>query len=470
MEFILIIISLGIFPLTQTPWTESKPAVSYYNGHYLVVYEDNRNGDKDIYGIDFSPDSSFFVNFLVTRKPYDQKNPDVVTTEGGISGVTYESAHMSAYWLVGDIDFNLILPNGLVRDTSGTMPLPGLATWQSILDFVTPMIAFYENAFLVVATASVISDWAIYSYVSGVFLDTTADQIGNPFVIFDSPYFYKSPYPAVASHHNGFACVVHRFIHYKDTLFAYYMEGPLDTLPDSFFICTSTVNAGWCDRDLSYGEGSFLFTMENQGACQIECVVFSFPNNVLNRFNIENARNHSTAFAFDKFYLFYTDSLGQLYGLRIDNSGNILDPQGIPIIVDQNQKFDPDVVFDGEKFFLTFSMNNDLYGVFIDSSLSVNVKEVPKISLPINLRVLPSITRGNLSVSFYLSKKGEFKIELFDIVGRKSILLRRMFPSGKHVLQLRLPPLIPTGMYFLRLRSQKESSVRKIIYIKPYSN
>ena len=59
----------GEFQITTNPFDQSRPAL--YND--IVVFQDNRNGNWDIYGYDLESEEEF----PICTDPFDQQNPGI---------------------------------------------------------------------------------------------------------------------------------------------------------------------------------------------------------------------------------------------------------------------------------------------------------------------------------------------------------------------------------------------------------
>ncbi|RKX71664.1 hypothetical protein DRP53_00840 [candidate division WOR-3 bacterium] len=74
----------------------------------------------------------------------------------------------------------------------------------------------------------------------------------------------------------------------------------------------------------------------------------------------------------------------------------------------------------------------------------------------------PNPARGRIRIGFGLSEKSEASISLYDPVGR--VVLNRdlgILPSGYHQRELRLS--VPSGIYFLRLETDRKTFQRKVV-------
>jgi hypothetical protein len=111
------------------------------------------------------------------------------------------------------------------------------------------------------------------------------------------------------------------------------------------------------------------------------------------------------AVAFDgtNYFVVWTDynsggNFYDLYGARVDVSGNVLDPAGISISIGPEDQSNPSVAFDGENYFVVWqdernegSLVYDIYGARVDTTGTVlDPSGIPIVTVP-NSQELPSL-------------------------------------------------------------------------------
>ncbi len=80
-----------------------------------------------------------------------------------------------------------------------------------------------------------------------------------------------------------------------------------------------------------------------------------------------------------------------------------------------------------------------------------------------NLRLTPSITRGYLLFDPPRNLGGRFKIEFYDISGRR---VAKFQFSRPHPVKLELPSKLPNGIYFYRIRASSQTAEGKILLLR----
>ncbi len=78
----VVLDSLGIL-ISAAVDTQASPSVSFNGVNYLVVWQDNRNGDWDIYGALVSPAGVVIDSFPVSTQPGDQIEPAIARGPSG---------------------------------------------------------------------------------------------------------------------------------------------------------------------------------------------------------------------------------------------------------------------------------------------------------------------------------------------------------------------------------------------------
>jgi len=70
-------------------------------------------------------------------------------------------------------------------------------------------------------------------------------------------------------------------------------------------------------------------------------------------------------------------------------------------------------------------------------------------------------------MAFTISQPSRVELRVYDFFYNEVItLIEGDLPSGRHVMQFRPPPTMPTGMYFYELKTDHFRDLRRMIYIK----
>ena len=82
------------------------------------------------------------------------------------------------------------------------------------------------------------------------------------------------------------------------------------------------------------------------------------------------------------------------------------------------------------------------------------------------IRIFPNPVANYAAISYYLDKEKEVSLMLFDCSGRKlKSLIKGKEKGGKHTFNLDCKTL-PTGVYFIKLKTPEEAFTKKILIVK----
>ena len=108
-----------------------------------------------------------------------------------------------------------------------------------------------------------------------------------------------------------------------------------------------------------------------------------------------------------------------------------------------------------------------LYDSYLDIQ-STNTNSTPKIPMRIN-GIFPNPSFGKLQVNVDNYPGGSATLNIYNLLGQ-NILSKNInnLPYGKHYIELDLNNGLAasTGMYFIRIQTQKEQAVKKCIILK----
>ncbi len=478
MNLLLIILfSSNVFNITNTPWQEVKPAVSMRGRNFIVVYQDNRDGDWDIYGIEFNENLSEYYPFLVHDDTLTDENPDIATSPNGVSGVVFKGEHGeegdNGPYYIEDAYFNVIFPHGYVPFENGILVKSGISnpfyggSW-----FFNPRISVRGDTFNVVFQEEAYAEppQSHWFWAWSGFFNTYGEPVGPTHIINEEPV--DTRFGATTSSQDRF------FV-------AFIVDTPMceegaqrrflriscygnPSTPSFNYDVTEMPEICYYSKeiaDFTYGDNYFLYSVPYSDENRVINVIFKLPDTLISKFSIPNARNPSISFTGGKFFIFYNDTLGNIRCLKIDP----VNPErtgfeGKVILSGEGYRSHPDVVFDGEKFLVVFDMDDDIYGAFVDTSLNVEVAETWEERESWS-RLSSNITNGDLQLSLHLEKESHVEVTIFDPLGRGYPLLSRNFPLGDISVRLTLPDELPRGIYFISIRVDCVSTVKKLLYI-----
>ncbi|MEO0102820.1 MAG: T9SS type A sorting domain-containing protein, partial [candidate division WOR-3 bacterium] len=353
-----IIISTAIYE----QW---DPAVAFDGTNYLVVWEDNRNGDWDIYGARVNPTGVILDPdcIPISHVSYSDEWSPSVAFDGTNYLVVWEDDRDGE----GDIYGARVSQTGVVLDPEG-IPIS-----TAYYDQWYPSIIFGGvNYFVAWEDYRNGSDWNIYGArvsQAGVVLDPEGISISTP--------FRDQEYPAVAFDGTSYLVV-------------------------------------WQDQRNSYSPDIYGARVSQSGSVLDPDGI---PVAVANR----NQRSPTLTFAGTNYLVVWYDNrdnrdYANIYGARLTPAGVVLDSNGIPIATLPNvDKEYPVVAFDGTNYLILWEdyRNNsdtaDIYGAKLSPS-GVVVDSFP-VSLQFGNQYSPALARGfgNQILIIYTGWTGEYQ-------------------------------------------------------------
>ncbi|MEO0071630.1 MAG: hypothetical protein ABIK39_06060 [candidate division WOR-3 bacterium] len=170
------------FAISTAGNSQTSPALSFDGTNYLVAWQDTRNGNWDIYGARVTPDGIVLdtAGFGISITRYWETSP----------AISFDGTNYLVVWISGDIYGARVTPDGVVLDTQG---IP-ISTGPYYQDF--PAVAFDGTNYLVVWSdqrnldnydiygARVTPDGVVLD-TQGIFLFTAGNDQTYPKVAFD---------------------------------------------------------------------------------------------------------------------------------------------------------------------------------------------------------------------------------------------------------------------------------------------
>ncbi|HDM90324.1 MAG TPA: T9SS type A sorting domain-containing protein, partial [candidate division WOR-3 bacterium] len=149
--------------------------------------------------------------------------------------------------------------------------------------------------------------------------------------------------------------------------------------------------------------------------------------------------------------------------VRYDPETGLIDSTGVPVIVTPEPITELSAAFDGEKIFLAFVQNDDIYGVFLNSYLQVieGIAIGKEAEAPITLS--PNPVKGNILRAVIRTPEVPLSFEIYDVSGRKIGRCRPNFLNGSQAI-LELPASIGPGVYFLAARTRGKTY--RVMFLK----
>ncbi len=403
----------------STAWDYQEfPAIAFDGTNYLVVWQDYRNWEFDIYGARVTPTGVVLDpdGIPISTASYDQYFPslDFDGTNYLIAWTDERSGDES------DIYGTRVSRAGTVLDPNG------IPICTATYDQYPPDVAFDGTNYFVVWDDGRSGE---YYDIYGTRV-TTGGYVLEPNGIAISTAPYEQWFPQVAF--DG----IHYFVVWQD------------------------------DRDGDW-YWDVYGTRVNLGGVVLE------PQGIPVSTAEESQYNPTLAFDGTNYLVVWTDNrnwAADIYGARVTSAGTVLDPQGIELINQLEPRFDPSIVKGpSSQLLLTFTGYvplcgaTKILGAFYPSP---GITEDITTKIDFGFKVLPNPIRKTGMVELTLAKESEIELALFDVSGRKvSTIVSGIYPLGIHQIQFNTKTITP-GLYFLRLKIEKQSLVTKVINIK----
>jgi hypothetical protein len=286
---------------------QNDPAVAFDGTNYLVVWSDDRAGERDLYAARLTPGGTVLdpAGIPVGTMPGFQTEPEV----------TFDGNNFLAVWVhraggVSQVQGARVSPGGTLLDPAGILIADGLGQDQSGLaltsDGTNSLVAWHSGAFDESIVARLVSASGTVVGSAFTIIPPTADCVSSPDVAFDGTNF-------LVTAHDG-----------PDTTWT-------RVAPSGGIIDQHGLAVGLCDRAAVAFNGTNYFVTWSQGP---------FDN---------------------------TD----IYGTRVDTAGVALDPSGIPVTTAPGRQEDPQAAANGPFLIVwtdNRSGQQDVYGARISAA------------------------------------------------------------------------------------------------------
>ena len=347
------------------------PAVAFDGTDFLVVWQDERSGESDIYGARMTKDGAVLdpSGIAVSTAAYDQSFP-AVSFDGTNFLVVWQDEREDEF---GDIYGARVSMAGAVLDPTG------IAICRVVYDQMFPAVAFDGANFLVVWEDERNGYGDIYGARvtgAGAVLDTTgiavsaaADDQGGPGVAFDG---------------SNFLVVWHdlRGGEFYDIYGARVSVAGVVLDPAGIAVSTAPDDQEW--PAAAFDGTNFNISWQDwRGgiAGDIYCARMSQAGAVLDPSGIAVSRTQDdqgyprVAFSGSSFLMVWEDdrdSSYSIYGARVTKEGSVLDSSGIPVSTTTDDQWFPAIGYDGTNYFVVWQDARhgayDIYGARIAPS------------------------------------------------------------------------------------------------------
>ena len=356
------------------PGGQSLPAVAFDGSDWLVVWQDSRDGEPDIYGTRVAADGTVLdsLGILIASEPGDQVGAAAASNGGGFLVVWDDKRSGSSH----DVYGARIAPDGTVLDPAGTLLCT--ATGDQEYAAVT-----YDgtNYFVVWDDLRDGGTWDLYATRVDSSC-TVLDPAGIPVATYPSQEFS----PAVASSGAGVLVVWHDSRNGPKDIYG--ARVALDgTVLDTNAIAVST-GAAYQTYPATAFDGTNYMAVWQEWRLNSSYDIFgtrvATDGTVLDTLGI----SVSTAAA-DQLYPAvapggsaclvvwqdYRSNAYDIYGARLGLDGSVLDPAGLAVSVASGPQEYPDVAWDGSGYLVVWqdkrSGGYDIYAARVSSTGTV---------------------------------------------------------------------------------------------------
>jgi len=317
----VVIDSTGI-PISTVAQTQRTPSVAFDGANYLVVWCDARSGLGDIYGARINQSGVVLdsAGIAISTAPVYQ-GLTAIAFDGKNYLVVWEELRGSNYY---DIYGTRVNQSGIPLDSAGIAisAEPDYQSHPSMVFDGTNFLVVWEDSRNIETVPDVIGARVSQS-------GTVIDPIGIPFST-AANYQYS---PAVAFDGTNYL-VVWQDYHSGSEYDIYGVRvNQSGTVIDPAGIAISTSSRWQSLPSVTFGGTNYLVTWEDQRSS-----------------------------------IYYSD----VYGARISQSGTVLDPDGIPISTARDYQGYPSVAFDGINYMVVWqdrrNGGNDIYGARVNQT------------------------------------------------------------------------------------------------------
>ncbi|MCX5801336.1 MAG: T9SS type A sorting domain-containing protein [Candidatus Eisenbacteria bacterium] len=365
-------------PIYDASGDQFRPTIAFDGMNYMVAWQDWRSGSPDIYGARVEKSLHVLdptgIPFCVSVG--DQYYPEIAFGAGSYL-VVWQDRRSGSNW---DIYGTRVSTSGTVLDPSGIAVLTGL------LDEYTPDVASDGTGYMVVWADGRKGGGDVECDIYGTRINTSGNVL-DPGGIAISTASYMQHWPAIAYDGANYVVVWEDKRNGLCDIYATRVSASGSVIDPSGLLVSSAVNEQYFPA-LAFNGTSYLVVWDDYRTSK-EWNTFgarlTTSGDVLDTLGIiiSSVVNelYWPAVAFDgKNYLvvWYDTRTGSMdiYGARVDTSGNVLDPDAISISTAQGDQALPSVAFDGTNYMVVWEDYRSLtgwniYGARVDTAGSV---------------------------------------------------------------------------------------------------
>jgi hypothetical protein len=352
-----VVLDTSGLAISTSTGNQMYPSVTFDDTNNLVVWQDHRSGDWDIYGtrVSFSGNIIDTAGLAISTAVSHQYSPKVA-----FDGVNYfvawydeRNGSISSY----DIYGTRVMQSGVVIDTGG-IAISTASSQQKV-----PGIVVSDTNYLVVWEDwrdAGVSHYNIYGArvnASGEVMDSlgfVVSTVGN-----------EQKVPLSTFNGSNYFIV---WQEYHSTYWDIYgtRVDPYGVTLDTPSIAISTLARDQSMPSVTFGEDKHLVVWQNDNGyhnpkiygARVDLFGVVLDTSVI---VVSDVPGENPAAAFDgtNYFVVWMDRRSvwnepDIYGTRVNQSGNVLDSLGIPISTETNKQLDPSIVFNGTNYFVVW--------------------------------------------------------------------------------------------------------------------
>ncbi|KPJ60588.1 MAG: hypothetical protein AMJ46_06245 [Latescibacteria bacterium DG_63] len=355
---------------------ETDPSVAFGTSNYLVVWDDGRTGSHGIWGARVSPSGVVLdtAGVIISAGPYIQWDPSIAF-DGTNYLVAWEDRRNNSTY--PDIYATRVSASGVPIDTADFVISAGP------LDQLDPSVTFDGLNYFVTwgdeRDRRSIDVYGARVSMSGELLDVDGIQVVYA--------YGSQGFPAVASGDTNYLIVWNDGRGDSDAAYGGRVSLSGDALDIDGIPLSTVANPQRDPAIAFDGRNYLVAWSDYRGGVfvpEIYAARVSFSGELLDAEPIAidsppGAQLHPDA-AFDgtNYFVVWETTDGNIYGARVDTSGHVLDPAGIPICTELHTQEDPAVDFGGSSYLVVWGdrrnvavTGSDIYGARVDTSGNV---------------------------------------------------------------------------------------------------
>lgn len=381
---------------------QSEPSVAYNGTDYLVVWQDDRNGDNDIFGARVSTSGSVLGEFSITTASGEQTRP-AVAANGSTWLVAWEDAQTGA----GEVRATRVSSAGAVLDAGGLVIATGATSIrfpEVACDGSQCLIAWNQGGGQGDVLGSLFDVAGATAGTAFTIISKTSDQT-QPSIAFDGTnYLVAWSDRRQGSQYDVWAARVTTAGAVLDADGVQLVSASGDQRLPSVAFNGSQYLVAWHDAT---GDGFAVKGVRVSTAAALVGSVFTINDGAHDqRFPAVSTQGTRWVVAWEDDHT-NDSTLHDAYVARISSSGSLLDANGIVVSRSANRQTLASVASDGSRYLIAWSDNRgpagefEIWGALVDASGTVRRQKA--ISTAAGSQFTPDIAYDSANAQFFVA-------------------------------------------------------------------